>query len=211
VPGFFQPVEIQAPSGVSISLAEAGAFREADAAPVTVGLLIGQVYRIRVMNVPLNPGLEVFPSIEVIDRLYTPAGREHQFPIVVQLTMEDLRLALEGKFVSRVIYLEDPHAALPYPADPERQNWFEVAPGRDPLAIADQMGRPVAILRLGARLPDDGVAPDMGFLFGCPPFVDYPPSEQTGAPASPQQTPQPPAPQEAPAHARQASYRPGRP
>ena len=36
------------------------------------GMLIGQVYRLRVTNIPHQPGVEVFPTIQVIDRLYPP-------------------------------------------------------------------------------------------------------------------------------------------
>jgi hypothetical protein len=190
LPGFFQPVEIKAPPGALVSLAVAGQFDQPRKVPLRVGLLIGQVYRLRVMNVPLKTGLEVFPSIEVIDRLYPPAGGQHRFAIPIELTQQDLELALEGKFVTRVIYLEDPRRALAVREDPEAQNWFEAGPGRDPLAVADALGRPVAILRLGGRLPQDGEAPEMGFLFGCPPFVEHrprvgvPPAEQ--APEQPQ-------------------------
>lgn len=174
LPGFFQPVEIKAPPGALISLAEDGAFGQPQAAPLRVGMLIGQVYRIRVMNVPLNPGLEVFPTVEVIDRLYSPLGQQVRFPIAIQLTQEDLLLASRGKFVTRVIYLEDPETALPIQEDPEAQSWFEAPRGEDPLALADQLGKPVAIVRLGARLPG-APGPDMDFLFGCPPLVKHPP------------------------------------
>jgi hypothetical protein len=193
--GFFQPVEVKAPPGVSISLAEEGGFGTAEIVPLKVGLLIGQVYRIRVMDIPLQPGMEVFPTIEVIDRLYAPQGQERRFPIVIELSVEDLRLALEGKFVTRVIYLEDPRSALPVREDPDRQTWFEAPRGADPLAMADQLGRPMAILRMGARLPDYSTGPDMGFLFGCPPIERYEPdvkilpqppkSDRTGANWSP--------------------------
>lgn len=195
LPGFFQSVEIKAPSGVLISLAEEGGFVVAQRAPVSVGLLIGQVYRLRVMNIPLNGGAEVFPTIEVIDRLYTPRGQERRFPIEIELTLEDLELALAGKFVTRVIYLEDPLSALPIPGDRSKeQNWFEAGAGRDPLAMADELGRPVAILRLGARLPDTTNGPDMNFLFGCPPLVKYPPRVKILPP--PRQKPAPNLPEE---------------
>ena len=173
--GYFQPVEVRAPSGVSISLAEDGGFGEANAVPLKVGLLIGQVYRLRVMGIPLHPGREVFPTIEVIDRLYAPRGQERRFPIVIQLTEDDLRLAMDGKFVTRVIYLEDPRSALPVSEGPDGQTWFEAPRGADPLAVADQLGRPMAILRMGARLPDYTTGPDAGFLFGCPPVQKYEP------------------------------------
>lgn len=174
LPGFFQPVEIRAPSGALVSLASQGRFAQPKPAGVRVGMLIGQVYRLRVMKIPRRPGAEVFPTIEVIDRLYAPQGQQRRFAIPVELTQADMELALEGKYVTRVIYLEDPRSALPVSDDPQAQNWFEAGPGRDPLAMADVLGRPVAILRLGARLPDTDRGPDADFLFGCPPFVEYP-------------------------------------
>jgi hypothetical protein len=167
LPGFFQPVEIKAPGGALVSLAAGGQFVTPQAAPVRVGLLIGSVYRLRVTNIPLSAGQEVFPSIELVDRLYTPVDQQWRFPIPIELSEEDLRLALSGKFVTRVIYLEDPDHALPV-KQAGTQNWFEVAPGGDPLMEADAMGRPVAILRLGGRLPND--TPDASFFFGCPPY-----------------------------------------
>lgn len=191
LPGFFQPVEIKAPPGVMISLAEGGTFAQPDPAPTCTGMLIGQVYRLRVMNIPLLPGVEVFPTVEVINRLYAPPGLETRFPIVIDLTLEDLRLAADGKFVTRVIYLEDPQAALPVRQNPQQQEWFEAPTGTDPLAIADQLGRPMAILRLGGRLPSNDGPLDPQFLFGCPPFVRIPragvepPARQPGPPAPP--------------------------
>ena len=172
--GFFQPVEIKAPDGVSISLAVANQFGPPQKAPRRVGLLIGAVYRLRVTNIPLPraEGLEIFPTIEIIDRTYAPTDQQVRFAIPVEIALQDMELAMQGKFVTRVIYLEDPHNALPTRSD-NGQSWFEVGPGRDPLAVADELGRPVAILRLGARVPDQG--PDPNFCFGSPSWVAYPP------------------------------------
>jgi hypothetical protein len=175
IPGFFQPVEIKAPEGVSIAMAEAESFGQPQKAPIRVGLLIGQVYRMRVMNVPLQPGVEVFPTIEIVDRVYAPRGQELRFPIIIQIDRDDLDQAVAGKFVTRIVYLEDPERALPVQETGREQDWFDVAPGRDPLAVADALGRPVAIVRLGARVPERIDAVDMAFLYGCPPLVKYPP------------------------------------
>jgi hypothetical protein len=172
VVGYFQPVEIKAPPGVSISLAVANQFQPAEAAPRRVGLLIGSVYRLRVTNIPRAEGAEVFPTIEVIDRTYAPGGHEVRFAIPVEIALQDIELALEGKFVTRVIYVEDPHNASPARYADE-QPWFEVAPGRDVLAAADVLGRPVAILRMGGRVPDAG--PDPNYFFGSAAWVKYPP------------------------------------
>jgi hypothetical protein len=175
LPGYYQPVEIKAPPGALISLAASGQFEPPTAAPVTAGMLIGAVYRLRVARIALNEGAEVFPTIEVVDRLYPPARHVWRFPIPIEITQQDLELALAGKFVTRVIYLENPESAVPVPQDPADQHWFDVRPGENPLEVADSFGRPVAILRIGGRLPIDPLQPDPTFLFNSPPFVRYVP------------------------------------
>jgi hypothetical protein len=169
LPGFFQPVEIKVPQGAMISLAADNQFDQPRSGSRKAGMLIGSVYRMRVTNIRHAEGAEVFPTVEVIDRLYAPVGQETRFAIPVDITEEDLKLALDGKFVTRVIYLENPRNALPAREISKSQAWFEAAPGQDPLAVADGLGRPVAILRLGARLPDQGADPF--FFFGSPPLV----------------------------------------
>jgi len=90
-------------------------------------MLIGAVYRMRVTNIRLAEGAEVFPTVEVVDRLYTPVGQERRFAIPIDITEEDLKLAIDGKFVTRVIYLENPRNALPAREVSKSQNWFEAA------------------------------------------------------------------------------------
>jgi hypothetical protein len=172
LPGYFQPVEIRVPEGATISPAVNGAFAEPEVEPLKVGFLIGSVYRLRVTNIPLQEGLELYPTVEVIDRLFPPLRQEHRFPIPIEITQEDLELALSGRFVTRVIYVEDPESALPVAEDPEQQTFFEVGRGENPLEVADRLGRPMAILRLGGRVPDE-TGPDAAFLYGSPPFLKY--------------------------------------
>ena len=170
--GYFQPVRVLAPTGVSISTANTGIFDPGQPAPLTVGLMIGEAYRFRVTGIPRYEGYEVYPTIEVVDRMYPPPGQKSRFPIPIELTLEELQMALAGKMVTRVIYIEDPRTALPLPEEPSFQRYFEVLPGEDSLEVADRLGRPVAILRMGSRLPSlEG--PDAAFLFGSPPLERY--------------------------------------
>lgn len=171
--GYYQPVEFTAPSGARISLAVNGQF-ESPARIKSAGLLIGQVYRLRVTNIPFHEGEEVYPTLEVIDRTYPPAHMAHRFPILVEISHLDLDLALQEKFVTRVIYLEDPRNALPTVHNPREQDWFDTRPGEDPLQVADTLGRPMAILRMGGRIPKDLTRPSMQFLYNCPPFRNLP-------------------------------------
>ena len=172
LPGYFQPLEIRGPEGTQISSAEQGMFQQATPLPRKFGMLIGAVYRFRVTGIPEYEGLEVYPTVEVIDRIYPPLGLENKFPIDVELTQQELEMALDGKFVTRVIYLENPEDALPVAEDPDRQSFFEVATYENPLEVADRLGRPVAILRMGGRMPDEN-GPDAKFLYGCPPLRKY--------------------------------------
>jgi hypothetical protein len=168
LPGYFQPVEIKAPPGALVSLAVDHQFSSPQATPLRIGMLIAPVYRFRVSEIPDRPGAEVYPTIEVINRIYPPLGEEFRFPIPIELTLEELEMALNGKFVTRVIYLEEPRQAVPVKTGGDvPQTFFEVRPTDDPLAIADQLGRPVAILRIGGRLPDAG-GPDATFMYGSP-------------------------------------------
>lgn len=172
VPGYFQPVEIKVPSGAEISLAVEGQFDEPQATPVLAGFLIGPVYRLKVTGIPYHPGEEIFPTIEVIHRLYPPAGQARRFPIVVEMTQEDLELALRGNFVTRVIYLENPSEALPT-AQTEEQINYDTRPGEDPLATADTLGRPVAILRLGGRQPLVDPSGQIDLRADCAPLLKF--------------------------------------
>ncbi len=171
VKGYYQPVEVQAPAGTQVAFAAEGRFGEPLPAPVVAGLLIAPVYRLRVTNIPNFEGVELFPTIEVIDRLYPPAGQATKFPIPVELTLDDMRLAMEGKFVTRVIYLEDPDSALPTLGSADHPDWFDAGPGANPLKEADRLGRPMAILRMGGRLPLDLEDAEDTFLRQCAPLI----------------------------------------
>ena len=170
LPGYFQPVEISAPQDTQIALATEGVFDAPQPAPLRVGLLVGNVYRLKVTGIPFRPGQEVFPSIEIINRLYPPRGSEAKFPIPIELTREELEMAIRGQYVVRVIYLENPRTALPSREDPRQQRYFEVGPNQDPLEVADALGRPMAILRIGSRVPEQDNTTGR-FVFNSPPWV----------------------------------------
>ena len=62
--GYFQPVQIRAPQGVKLALATNGTFADSNPSQVTGGMLVGQVYRLQVSNIPAHEGFEVYPTIE---------------------------------------------------------------------------------------------------------------------------------------------------
>jgi len=170
--GYFQPVQIVPAGNAQVSPVREGQFIAADSGPLTVGLLIGQVYRFQVTGIPFHEGQELYPTVEVIDRLYPPAGSKTRFPIPIHLTQEELEFALSGRLVTRVIYLESPRTALPVSQQAGDQRITDANKQDDPLQIADALGRPVAILRIGSRIPAEN-RPSDSFLFGSPPLETY--------------------------------------
>ena len=169
--GYFQPVEITLPQGASVSFVVDDRFERNRAVVNRVGMLVGPVYRLKVTDIPLAEGQEVFPTIEIIDRLCPPPGMQWKFPVPVEITQEELHMALEGKHVMRVIYVEDPQLAIPASYVGEEQPWFDVGDEGDAVQTADILGRPIAILRMGGRVPMNPTKLSRDFTFGSPPFV----------------------------------------
>lgn len=170
--GYFQPVQIIVPEGTLVAAPTAGSFGESQKDSLLLGMQIGHVYRLKVGNIAFREGEEVYPTIELVDRLYPPPGQATRFPIPIELTAEELALALDGHYVTRVIYVEDPKTAVPVTEMPRKQRYFEVGQTDDPLQIADQLGRPVAILRMGSRIPD-AVGGEAPFLYNSPPVLQF--------------------------------------
>ena len=123
-------------------------------------------------------GVELYPSIEILDRTHPPIGEEIRHAVVIELTQDDLYAAIRGKFVTRVIYIEDPATAFPISSkDQKGQGYFDVPAESDPILVAKTLGRPIAILRIGGRAPGIDEEIDAAFLNNCPPFLHYPPAK----------------------------------
>jgi hypothetical protein len=143
-------------------------------APAVVGLRVGSTYRLKISDMADFPGVELYPTVEMLDCLHPPRGREVEFAIPIVLTADEISSALDGRMVTKVIYLEQPDRATPVRNATAARNRFAL-PRENVLALADEAGRPMAIVRLGGRLPDAG-APGPGFFGNCAPvlFIEQP-------------------------------------
>jgi len=163
-----QPVQLVAPAETTIEVGDAASsFGQAQANQMTVAMGIGYVYRFKLSNLPQPDagGKTLYPSIEVIGKLNPPRGLGNDFPIQVVVTRQDIDIALAGRMVTRVIYLEDSRGTLPHLHTEGAQPSVDVRGGQDPLRAAEQMGRPMAILRMGSRVPMPGEVAEW-FTFG---------------------------------------------
>ncbi len=153
-PGWFQPIRIDVEDGAEVSIYHARPVQaQAFASPAQLGVIVGHTYRLRLRQLPDLPGVELFPTIEVIGRLHPPKGLEHEYPIPVHIDRKDIDLAISGNLVTRVVYLEQPQFAAPFELDDPSTRNRDVEAAANALEEADRYGRPVLVLRMGGRLP----------------------------------------------------------
>ena len=117
-----------------------------------VGIDVGPVYRLKIENIEGLPGVAVYPSIELVDRLHPPEGQAAEFPIQIEITAEEIEAALTDRLVTKVVYLRqrnamaatDVRTALPT---------TDIDGGSNVVEAAVERGRPIAVVRLGGRTP----------------------------------------------------------
>ncbi len=158
LPDDVQVVRFQGPSGVKVEVL--GPSPE----PVptgdnkglgTFGLKVGLSYKLRVYDLPDRPGVELFPVVDIIGHLHRPKGIDPaKYPIRIVLREDDiLDAAGRGLLVTQVIYLEDPDQAVPIKLAKDDPPFVTLTPSEEPFKVARALGRVVAIVRIGGRMP----------------------------------------------------------
>jgi hypothetical protein len=143
------------------------------ASPAQFGTLVGQMYRMKLENMPGLPGVEVYPTVEVLDRLHPPRGQKHNFPVEIHIDRDDVDLALSGNLVTKVVYLEQPNLAAPFELD-EATRTRSLDKMDNALTEADRFGRPMAIIRIGGRVPSAHSEPQTFWGSGAPVAISKP-------------------------------------
>jgi uncharacterized repeat protein (TIGR01451 family) len=140
------------PQGMHVTFYQGPAAGSDFAAPAVVALRPGYVYRVHVHGMADFPNLSLYPSLEVRGSLELPPGiQASNYPAPITITENDIRRALNGSLITKVIYLENPERPLPFRSKPGELLEADTAANRDPLEEARGRGRPIAILRLGER------------------------------------------------------------
>ncbi len=154
VPNRLQPIEVLVPSTGTVTYYDYDSNQKRNLpTPAAAAISVGYVYRIRIADMPEYPGLEIYPSIEMIDQLHPPAGSEHKYPVPIRITEEEIAAVQQGRLVTKIVYLEQPQ--LVNPADiKQRIPVYTIPNYKNLMNEADFRGRPIAILRIGSRVPD---------------------------------------------------------
>ena len=157
---YVQPVQIKLPTTGEVSFYQGGTAAPAQEAPAQAGMQVGYAYRVRVANIPEYPGLEIYPTIELLGRLHPPAELKDKYPVPIEITPEEIEAVMNDQMVTKVIYLEQPQLAQPTRQVGGQMHNESLDTEVNLLEAADQRGRPIAILRIGGRIPDTNSSED---------------------------------------------------
>lgn len=135
----------------------------------TFAVEVGTVYRLKVEGIETLPGVAIYPTIELVDRLHPPEGRAAEFPIQIEITADEIEAALTDRLVTKVIYVRPRHA-LQTTIRGSQLPTVEIHNSENVVEAAIQQGRPIAVVRIGGRTPT-GPTDDDFFVGGT---VEYP-------------------------------------
>ncbi len=110
----------------------------------------GGIYRLKLTNIPNRPGLQLYPSMEVLP----VSGKTAEFlahnSVPVSFSEDDFEQVAAGNMLVKVVYLPDPqYQDLSSIAGPNEIVSSRLEPGVDPIQEARRRGSILLILRMG--------------------------------------------------------------
>lgn len=142
-------------------------------APARYNFPQGAIYRLKISNIEGRPGLEVYPTMEVVPcNAKTDAFLAHS-AVPIEFTQADFKQIADGNYVTKVIYLPDPQFQDVAGTGTDEIVSTTLDPGADPIHEALRRGSILVILRMGNV---DQEAPNT------PPLTATPPAGQAAPP-----------------------------
>jgi hypothetical protein len=109
----------------------------------------GALYRLKLSDIPSLPGVDLYPTLEVIPaNARTEAFLAHS-AVPVSFTNEDFEQVQAGNYLIKVIYLPNPQFQDLAAAGPDEIVSSRLEPGADPIAEAHRRGNILLVVRLG--------------------------------------------------------------
>jgi hypothetical protein len=118
-------------------------------APGRYNFVQAAIYRVKLSDIPGRPGLELYPTIEVVPANAKSAAFLAHSSVPLNFTEEDFAQVTAGNFVVKVIYLPDPQFQDLATTGPEEIISSRLEPGVDPIAQAHCRGSILLVVRLG--------------------------------------------------------------
>ncbi|HEY7313968.1 MAG TPA: hypothetical protein VH643_31755 [Gemmataceae bacterium] len=151
-------------------------------APARYNYLQASIYRLKLSDIPNRPGVELYPTLEVVPAKAKTCTFLAHSAVPVSFTEEDFDQVAAGNFVVKVIYLPDPQFQDLAATGPDEVVSSRLEPGVDPIIEAKRRGCILLVVRLGNI---DLEAPNTPSMDAPNPFAPPPPHGPPGQPALP--------------------------
>jgi hypothetical protein len=176
-------IRFAGPSGMKIAwLTQAADGRPVYSAPMVeapgrYNFLQASIYRLKLSSIEKRPGLEVYPTLEVVPANHKTETFLSHSAVPITFTDEDFQEVAEGKYVVKVIYLPDPQfQELAAASGIDELVSTRLEPGADPILEAQRRGSILLVIRMGNidqeapnTPPMDFHGPQAGMPPGMPP------------------------------------------
>ncbi|HZV05935.1 MAG TPA: hypothetical protein VE999_12725 [Gemmataceae bacterium] len=147
-------------------------------APARYNFLQASIYRLKLSDIPNRPGVEYYPTLEVVPAKQKTCTFLAHSAVPVVFTEEDFEQVAAGNFVVKVIYLPDPQFQDLAATGPDEVVSSRLEPGVDPIIEAKRRGSILLVVRLGNI---DLEAPNTPAMDAPNPFAPVPPVAPPGA------------------------------
>ena len=183
-------VRFVAPAGMSISFyapqadGRPGFGRKDLEVPARYNFAQAAIYRLKLSDIPNRPGLELYPTLEVVPTNARTATFLAHSAVPIAFTEEDFAQVAAGNYVVKVVYLPDPQYQDLAVAGPAELVSSPLEPGVDPIAEAHRRGSILLVVRMGNI---DLEAPNTPAMDAPSPYQPRPPQRglMPGAPGCP--------------------------
>jgi hypothetical protein len=118
-------------------------------APARYNFLQASIYRLKLSDIPNRPGVELYPTLEVVPAKAKTCTFLAHSAVPVVFTEEDFEQVAAGNFVVKVIYLPDPQFQDLAATGPDEVVSSRLEPGVDPIVEAKRRGCILLVVRLG--------------------------------------------------------------
>jgi len=118
-------------------------------APGRYNFTQASIYRLKLSNIPGRPGLELYPTLEVVPVNNKTATFLAHSAVPVNFTEEDFEQVTAGNYVIKVVYLPDPQNQDLAAVGADEVVSTRLEPGADPIAEACKRGSILLVIRMG--------------------------------------------------------------
>ena len=139
--------------------------------PGRYNFLQAAIYRLKLSDIPNRPGVELYPTLEVVPGNVKTATFLAHSSVPVMFTEEDFNQVAAGNYLVKVIYLPDPQFQDLATTGVDELISSRLEPGVDPIAEAHRRGSILLVVRLG---PIDLEAPNTPAMDAPNPYAPRP-------------------------------------